>query len=150
MTPLIHHGYIFQPIAADDLVSLYYCHELSFAICTAQAEYISIQAFREVFLRISGIIAEHPVKHLLFDKRALRTFHQPSMEWYFSVWKPSVKALGLSDHFKILPELEWFKEAVLAGKHEILSKFGEDFLAGITITYINSPEEAIDAIIKGA
>ena len=147
MNQLLHNGYVFDPVAASDMVSLYYCSELSFVICTAQAEYIPIEAFREVFLRISGIIREHSVKHLLFDKRALRTFHQPSMEWYFTIWKPSVGALGLTNHFKILPELEWFREAVRAGKHELFSKFGEDFLAGITITYVNNEEEAIDAII---
>ena len=148
MDQIIHNGYVFQPIAAGDMASLHYCSELSFAICTAHAEYIPIEAFREVFLRISGIIGENPVKHFLFDKRALRTFHQPSMEWYFTIWKPSVSPLGLSNHFKILPDLEWFKEAVRAGKHEIHSKFGHDFLEGITITYVSSPEEAIDAILR--
>ncbi len=148
MNQLTHQGYIFHDIAVGDLASLHYCSELSLAICTAQAEYIPIEAFKEVFLQISGIIKEYPVKHLLFDKRALRTFNQPSMEWYFTTWKPTVHLLGLSNHFKILPELEWFKAAVSAGKHEILFKSDIDFLTGITITYVNSPEEAIDAILQ--
>lgn len=145
-----HQGYIFQDIAVSDLASLQYCSELSLAICTAQAEYIPIEAFKEMFLRISEIMKEYPIKHFLFDKRALRTFHQPSMEWYFTTWKPAVHLLGLSNHFKILPELEWFKAAVSAGKHEILSKSDSDLLTGITITYLNSPEEAIDAIVQRA
>lgn len=149
MNQLEHNGYIFQHIANGDFASLHYCSELCFVICTAQGEYIPIEEFKEMFLRISDIIQENPVKHLLFDKRALRTFHQPSMEWYFTIWKPTVSEHGLTNHFKILPELEWFKAAVRAGKHEILSKFpDENFLKGITISYVDSPEEAIDAILQ--
>lgn len=148
MNQIEHNDYIFQNISTGDFASLHYSDELSFVICTAQAEYIPIEEFKEMFLKISDVIKKNPVKHLLFDKRALRTFHQPSMEWYFTIWKPTVSALGLTNHFKILPELDWFKAAVHAGKHDILSKFGEDFLTGITITYVNSTGEAIDAIIK--
>lgn len=149
MDQLEHNSYLFQHINHTDFASIHYCEYLSFVICTARAEYIPIEEFKEMFLRISDVIKENPVKHLLFDKRELRTFHQPSMEWYFTIWKPTVSKFGLTSHFKILPDLEWFKAAVNAGKHEILSKFpDENFLEGITITYVNSPEEAIDTILQ--
>ncbi len=148
MNQITHPGYAFNNIANGDLASLHFCSELSLAICSAQTEYIPIENFRDIFLQISGLLKDRTIKHLLFDKRALRTFHQPSMEWYFTIWKPSVRELGLISHFKILPDLEWFKTAVAAGRHEILTKFDEELLNGITISYVNNPEEAIDAILQ--
>jgi tetrahydromethanopterin S-methyltransferase subunit G len=72
------------------------------------------------------------------------------MEWYFAVWKPTVKNKGLINHYKILPKLDWFEKAVEAGKYEIFQKFSKEILNGITITYVNSIEEAIDDSIKHA
>ena len=86
------------------------------------------------------------ISHFIFDKRSLRTFHQPSMEWYFAIWKPSLKHKGLVNHYKILPELEWFSKAVEAGKHEIFEKYGKDILSGISVTYINTIEEVIEKL----
>ena len=123
--------------------NMYYNRELSLAVCVAEGEYIPIDSFQAIFLAVSGLIEKHPIRHFVFDKRQLRTFHQPSMEWYFAVWKPSVKALGLSNHYKILPELEWFEKAVQAGKFEIFKKYNQDILDGISIKYVSSVEEVV-------
>ena len=101
-----------------------------------------------MFLQISVLIEKFEIKHLVFDKQKLRTFHQPSMEWYFAVWKPNIKRKGLINHYKILPKLIWFEKAVEAGKFEIFQKFSKDILNGITITYINFVEEAIEDVLK--
>lgn len=124
--------------------SLYFNKQLKMAICSADEEYIPIDNFKEIFLHISEMIEHVEIKHFVFDKQKLRTFHQPSMEWYFAVWKPTIKHKGLDNHYKILPKLDWFEKAVEAGKYEIFQKFSKDILNGITITYVNSIEEAID------
>ena len=126
--------------------SLYFNEQLKMAICIADEEYIPIDNFKEMFLHISAMIENVEIKHLVFDKQKLRTFHQPSMEWYFAVWKPAIKNKGLVNHYKILPNLDWFEKAVEAGKYEIFQKFSKDILNGITITYVNSVEEAIENI----
>ena len=118
------------------------------AMCVAEVEYIPIDNFKAIFLRISELIEEYPIKHLLFDKRKLRTFHQPSMEWYFAIWKPDIKKKGLTNHYKILPQLEWFVQAVNAGKFEIFNKYPKDILAGIAIKYVDSIEGAIDQLVS--
>jgi len=107
---------------------------------------IPIDNFKIIFTAISELIEKFPIKHLVFDKRKLRTFHQPSMEWYFAVWKPTIKAKGLINHFKILPKLEWFVQAVNAGKYEIFKKYSKDILDGISINYVDSVESAISHI----
>ncbi|MBC7696305.1 MAG: hypothetical protein H7141_12755, partial [Burkholderiales bacterium] len=110
-------------------------------------EYIPIDNFRAIFLAISEYIEEHSIKHLLFDKRNLRTFHQPSMEWYFAIWKPIIKVKGLVNHYKILPPLDWFVQAVNAGKHEIFKKYNNNILDGIRVNYVESVEKSIEDIL---
>ena len=54
---------------------------------------------------------------------------------------------GLTDHYKILPNLDWFVKSVEAGRYEILKKYSDSILNGITISYVNSIESAIDMIV---
>jgi len=119
---------------------------MKIAVCIAESEYIPIDNFRAIFISISILIKDYSIKHLVFDKRKLRTFNQPSMEWYFAIWKPIVKNKGLTNHYKILPDLDWFIKAVEAGKHEILKKYSNDILNGISINYVNSIESVIEMI----
>lgn len=141
-------NFAFNEICVCNYANVTYCEELKMVICTAKSDYIPISAFKNIFISISGHIDKYPIRYFLFDKRSLRTFHQPSMEWYFAIWKPEMKMKGLSDHFKILPKLEWFEKAVEAGKHEIFQKYGKDILNGIQVTYVESVEGAIDSIIQ--
>lgn len=126
--------------------SLHFNEQLKMVICCAEEEYIPIDNFKEMFLHISTLIERFEITHLVFDKQKLRTFHQPSMEWYFAIWKPSIKTKGLVSHYKILPQLDWFEKAVDAGKFEIFQKFSKEILNGISIKYVNSIEAAIEDI----
>jgi len=148
MTNQVHRNYEFRIVYNDKYATLSYNQELALAICTADSEYIPINDFKKVFLAISELAETLKVNRFIFDKRKLRTFHQPSMEWYFAIWKPSLKSKGLVNHYKILPDLEWFAKAVEAGKQEIFQKYGKDILNGININYISSIEELIDQLDK--
>jgi hypothetical protein len=146
MEVIIHKEIEFNLIHRNLYTSLYFNKELQLAICTADEEYIPIDYFKAMFLAISDLIVQFPIQHLVFDKSKLRTFHQPSMEWYFAIWKPEIKAKGLVNHYKILPPLDWFIKSVAAGKHEIFHKYGSNIISGITITYVDSIEAAIEKI----
>lgn len=146
METLHFKGYEFNLENKGPFSSLFFNKQLKMAICIADEEYIPIDNFKEMFLHLSAMIETIEIKYLIFDKQKLRTFHQPSMEWYFAVWKPIIKSKGLTNHFKILPKLDWFEKAVEAGKYEILQKFSKDILNGITISYVKTVEEAIDSI----
>lgn len=148
METTTYKGYEFKPLYSCTHASVLYNRELKFALCRADTEYIPIEDFQSIFLAITELIGEHPMKYLLFDKRNLRTFHQPSMEWYFTVWKPEIKQAGLANHYKILPDLEWFVQAVHAGRHQIALKCDKNLLDGIEVTYVEAVEEAIDQIIN--
>lgn len=148
METLRFNDYEFKLENKNMFSSLYFNDQLKMAICFAEEEYIPIDSFKEMFLHISSMIEKIEIKHLVFDKKKLRTFHQPSMEWYFAVWKPSIKNKGLINHYKILPKLDWFEKAVDAGKYEIFNKFSKEILNGITITYVDSVEDAIKDIVN--
>lgn len=145
---MIYNNFEFELIYNCEYSKLYFNNKLMMAICVAEQEYIPISNFKTMFLKISDLIEEFPIKHLIFDKRNLRTFHQPSMEWYFAIWKPIVKEKGLVNHYKILPELDWFEKAVEAGKHEIIKKYSKEILNGINIFYVKSIEDAIENLAK--
>lgn len=144
MNTLSYKQYDFEKAHNSAFSSLYINKNLQMALCIAEQEYIPIDYFKGAFESVTDILSQYTMTTFVFDKRKLRTFHQPSMEWYFSVWKPQVKEKGLIHHFKILPELDWFVKAVEAGKHEIYQKFGKDIVNGISIEYVKNIEEAID------
>lgn len=146
MESLNFRGFEFILTNRSIYASLYFNKELKLAICRADEEYIPIDYFKEMFLSVSNIIEKSPIQYFIFDKSMLKTFHQPSMEWYFAIWKPQMKVMGLANHYKILPPLDWFVKAVEAGRHEILAKYGNDLIQGIKITYVDSVEMALEEI----
>jgi len=145
---MIRDEYEFKVVYEDKYTTLSYNEELLMAICTADSEYIPIGEFKKVFLYVSEFAESSKIRYFVFDKRNLRTFHQPSMEWYFTIWKPILKEKGLVHHYKILPDLAWFAKAVEAGKHEIFQKYGNDIINGINITYISSIKELLEVLKK--
>ncbi len=148
MTNTPQNQYEFRVIFNDEYSTITYNEQLSIAVCKADVEYIPINEFKRIFLFVSEFIETSNIHHFVFDKKALRTFHQPSMEWYFAIWKPSLRAKGLVNHYKILPDVAWFAKAVEAGRYEIFQKYGQDILEGITITYVKSVEEVVEKLEK--
>lgn len=129
-----------------EYASLFVNEDLKLAVCIADEEYIPIESFKALFIEVSKLLSETDIVNFVFDKSKLRTFHQPSMEWYFAIWKPNMREKGLVNHYKILPKLEWFVKAVEAGKWEIFQKYGKDIVKGIDIYYVDSISQVVDKI----
>ncbi|EMR01650.1 hypothetical protein [Cesiribacter andamanensis] len=124
--------------------SLYEAPQHQALICQTLAPYISIEAFKEIFSTCSSLVADRGIGRFIFDKRSLRAFHQPSMEWYFVEWKQEMyHAHGLRIHRKILPYEPWFKKCVEAGREEIYQKYPEAVFDKLDIRYTASIEEAL-------
>lgn len=114
-------------------------------ICELKSEYVPIEHFRDTFYRISELVKKGINGKFIFDKRALRAFHQPSMEWYFIVWKKDMFQHGLSKHRKILPQETWFRKSVEIARNEILRNHSSDpVLSKLDIRYCESIEEALE------
>ncbi len=113
-------------------------------ICELTLDYVPIEKFKKIFGVLGEFIKEHKVEKFIFDKRHLQTFHQPSMEWYFLDWKKEMFEYGMKIHRKILPPGDlWFKEAVLAGRVQIMANNPDNIIDQLDIQYRDSIEEAI-------
>lgn len=113
-------------------------------ICQIHSPYIPIEAFKSLFIESTTFIQQKGIRKFIFDKRNLRAFHQPSMEWYFVFWKQQMyHEWGLACHRKILPYEDWFKKCVEAGRHEIHQKYPDNVFHLLDIQYTNSLEEAL-------
>jgi hypothetical protein len=117
--------------------------EKGIVICELLADYIPIEDFKETFLQIGKIIEAGDFEKFIFDKRSLRAFHQPTMEWYFIHWKRDMLAFGLKTHRKILPTEKWFEKMVQIAKQQILENYPDNIIDQLDIQYCNTIEEAI-------
>ena len=113
-------------------------------IVEATTSYIPIEEFKAIFNYIGDSITKQPVTKLIFDKRKLTVFHQPSMEWYFVEWKEKMFDLGLKVHRKILPTDIVFKQSVKIGRDRIKQIFPNGKYNEMDIQYADSIEEAIE------
>ncbi|QYH38258.1 hypothetical protein GYM62_05375 [Algoriphagus sp. NBT04N3] len=112
-------------------------------ICELLADYIPIEDFKETFNQIGGIVKAGKYEKFIFDKRSLRAFHQPTMEWYFIHWKKDMLAYGVKTHRKILPDEKWFEKMVQIAKNQILETYPDNIIDQLDIKYCDTIEEAI-------
>lgn len=112
-------------------------------VCELRSDYVPIEHFKETFHKITELAISGEFSKFIFDKRALRTFHQPSMEWYFITWKTEMLTYGVKKHRKILPPMPWFKKAVEIEREQLLARFPADILSQLDIRYCATIEEAL-------
>jgi len=113
------------------------------AIVTATKNYIPIEEFKEVFTFIGNLVSQEGINKLIFDKRKLTVFHQPSMEWYFIEWNDKMYDLGLRVYRKILPDNDVFRDNFTLGLKLIEDKYPNGKFHKMDIQYCESLEEAI-------
>jgi hypothetical protein len=107
-------------------------------VCQLTQPYVPIEEFKSIFVRMAALVKKEKLTRFVFDKRLLKSFHQPSMEWYFVVWKAQMAELGLRTHRKMLPPEPWFEQAVIAGKADILAKHPTSVSHTLDIQYRTS------------
>ena len=113
-------------------------------LVTATATYIPIDQFKAVFNEITLWIEDLKIEKLIFDKRQLTVFHQPSMEWYFVDWKERMFYLGLIRHIKILPKDDVFRQSVKIGRSKIDAAFPDGKFHDMEVLYAETVEEALE------
>lgn len=135
----------FSQIFVNEYAAGYMNEEKGIIACVAAADYIPINKFKELFEMMSEEVKAGSYQKFVFDKSALRTFHQPSMKWYFTEWKTEMLPLGLTKHYKVLPKLDYFRKSVEAARKPLLAKYPKDILDKIRIDYFETLEEAVNA-----
>lgn len=119
-------------------------HERKTIICELLADYIPIEDFKLAFGQIGEIVKAGDFEKFIFDKRSLRAFHQPTMEWYFIFWKKEMLEYGVKTHRKILPAEKWFEKMVQIAKNQILQTYPDNIIDQLDIRYCDTIEEAIE------
>jgi hypothetical protein len=112
-------------------------------ICELLTDYVPIEDFKEAFGEIGKLVEAGDFEKFIFDKRALRAFHQPTMEWYFIHWKKEMLGYGVKTHRKILPAEKWFEKMVHIAKAQILTQYPDNIIDQLDIAYCDTVEEAI-------
>ena len=144
VTPVTHPEVEnFQAYFDDRFATVYYNSDKGIIICSLKTDYVPIDSFKYTFNKIGELVKSGVNNKFIFDKRSLRAFHQPSMEWYFTVWKKEMLTSGLSAHRKILPDLPWFKKAVEIARGQ-LEKNHTELLSKLDIQYSTTVKEAVN------
>lgn len=113
-------------------------------IIEATSGYIPFNAFQEIFNAVGKLVKSEKIEKLIFDKRKMNTFHQPSMQWYYTEWKEEMYQHGLNKHRKILPEDALFRHSVDVGREKIFAEFPGAKFTKMDIQYAESIEEALE------
>jgi len=114
------------------------------AVVEAVSTYIPIEEFKNIFGEIGKLVEAKKITKLIFDKRKLTVFHQPSMEWYFTEWKEDMWHKGLKVHRKILPDNKVFQQSVKIGREKIKEEHPHLKFNEMNIQYKDNLQEAID------
>ncbi len=123
-------------------ISVVPCNQPTLLV-TATTTYIPIDQFKLIFNEIGEWVQELGIQKLIFDKRQLTVFHQPSMEWYFVDWKERMFDFDLNIHVKILPQDEVFRQSVKIGRNKINEAYPHGRFHQMEISYAESLDEAI-------
>ena len=134
----------FKLVQAFDHADIYVLEDRPIMIIEATGTYIPIDEFKKIFTRAEEVVKNEPIQKVIFDKRKLEVFHQPSMEWYFTTWKENILEYGVKVHRKLLPEDPTFRHSVKIGRLKIHEKYPNLHTESMDIQYTDSIEEAIN------
>ena len=136
--------YHFKDFYNSRFARIYYAEEPKIIVCELKSEYVPIEHFKDTFYHISELVKSGVNQKFVFDKRSLRAFHQPSMEWYFLTWKKEMLGYGLRIHRKILPDEPWFKKSVLIARDHIDRDHPDNVIDQLDIQYYDTLKEALE------
>ncbi|MDF9797297.1 hypothetical protein OKW21_002560 [Catalinimonas alkaloidigena] len=139
-----HTKYQFEDYATSRFAQVSFLKDKKIVLCTLKSDYVPIKHFKDTFSKISELVDQGFNQKFIFDKRSLKAFHQPSMEWYFVVWKKVMFEKGLKIHRKILPPEPWFKKSVEIAKLQINREHEDLIVDLLDIKYCNTIEEAVE------
>ena len=129
------------------MANIYFHQASATALVVTTVNFIPMEPFKATFEKVSEAIEAHNLRRIVFDKRSLTIFHQPSMEWYYTIWKTMLcKEKGVKAHGKILPKDDPFRQSVHNARKKILHDKGSPELQLINITYFENFQELMKGI----
>ncbi len=124
---------------------IFYEASSAVAIIVTRENFIPMEAFKALFAEVSALLETHSVKRIVFDKRSLTIFHQPSMEWYYLDWKlRMLDQYKLTRHDKILPKDELFRQSVNQAREKIYRTSPHPEIKQIQPVYFENLQDALN------
>ncbi|MCD9018912.1 hypothetical protein [Parachryseolinea silvisoli] len=116
-------------------------------VVRAMSTYIPLMVFQIIFQKVVEMdqVREGQVTTVVFDKRKLMVYHQPSMEWYFLTWKATMLTYGVTRHRKLLPVYAAFRTAAGLGKEALFRDHPAAAFQRLDIGYVESLREALES-----
>ncbi len=130
-------------LASSEYADILQVNEEPILIVQAKTPFIPLSEFKNLFEEVGQWVTKLSITKLIFDKRSLKVFHQPSMQWYCTEWKEKMADQGLSVYRKLLPEDTLFRHSVQVGRDAILRKFPHGKYRKLDIQYVEDLAEAI-------
>jgi len=131
---------------ADNFGKIYTGTDSNTIICELLLPYTPIEQFMGLLQKKAQIIQNYGCDKFVFDKRAIRGFHQPSMEWYYLEWKVQMfHKFGLAVHRKLFCDEEWFLKCIEAGRAEIKRKDPGSIVHTLDIKVCQTLQEAVES-----
>lgn len=120
-----------------------YLSEYNALFSVIKKAYIRKEDFEQLFNMMAEEAKIQGANKIIFDKRNMKVFDQPSMTWYHVVFKEELlTSIGLKTYRKLLPEDNLFRMSVEIGKGKIAREHNFDF-SKYDIQYCESVEEAL-------
>ena len=133
----------FTLVQAFDHADIYTVNDTSVLMIEATGTYLPIDEFKQVFGKAEQLVQQQVVEKIVLDKRKLSVFHQPSMEWYFAIWKETLFDMGTKTHRKLLPDDFAFRQSVKIGQAKIREKYPTLRTDQMDIQYTENLKDAI-------
>ena len=136
--------YLENPKVLIDNATSYaaYIDEHKTIFCVIKNSYIRKDDFEKLFNIMGEEAKIQGAEKIIFDKRNMKVFDQPSMTWYHIVFKEDLLAsIGLKKYRKLLPQDNLFRMSVEIGKGRIAREHDFDY-EKYDIQYCESIEEA--------
>lgn len=137
--------YNFIKLYDESIGKIYVEPQSKIFICEIGKPYMPIEEFKNLLMQKGLFIKEYGgCNKFIFDKRAIRTFHQPSMEWYYVIWKVKMlEKFGLRIHRKLFTKDIWFRKAIEVGRAQIKMKYPDSPCHSLDIRVYESIRDAI-------
>jgi hypothetical protein len=130
---------------SDEFGRIYTANDSNTIICELLLPYTPIDDFMNLLKQQMFLIEMYGCDKFVFDKRAIRGFHQPSMEWYYLTWKvDAYRRFGLAKHRKLFTNEEWFLKCVEAGRAQIRQKDPGSIVHTLDIKVCQTLAEAVN------
>lgn len=129
----------------NPLAEIHYHKDLQLAIVITIANFVPFQDFKALFVQVGEVVEKHSLRKILFDKRSLTIFHQPSMEWYYLEWKVQMlHHQGIREHGKILPKDDLFRKSVEKAREKIFIDNPTHPVHELKFAYFEDFQEALE------